>query len=369
MKLKPKILACLQLPPPVHGAAIMNQYVINSHVINDNFSVDIIPFQFASSISDLSKFRLFKFVKTFSICYNLICTLIRNRYKFVYFTLSPTGYALYRDLFFIIIIKIFRVKILYHLHGKGIKQNSIESSINRYLYKYIFNGSYVIVLTKNLADDIDSVYSGKPFVVNNGIPTVQEQFDKKKIVNEPVHILYLSNLVYTKGIFVFVEALLHLYKNGVLFKASIVGNDSYSISLESINNVIVQKGISNFVEVTGPLYGYDKHSIINTSDIFCFPTFKEAFGLVLLEAMQFGKPIVSTFEGGIPEIVDNGITGLLVKKQNSLELAQSLQYLIDNEDVRIQMGKNGQKKFYSHYTLNIFEKNLLDVFKTVIGTN
>ncbi len=117
----------------------------------------------------------------------------------------------------------------------------------------------------------------------------------------------------------------------------------------------------------GPKYGEEKSRLFLQADIFCFPTYypPEAFPLVLLEAMQFGKPVVSTYEGAIPEIVDEGVTGFLVPPKDFHALSEKLEILIADSELRERMGKAGRMKFFEKYTVDIFERNLLKVFEEV----
>ena len=81
--------------------------------------------------------------------------------------------------------------------------------------------------------------------------------------------------------------------------------------------------------------------------------------------MQFGLPVISTYEGAIPEIVENNKTGFLVEKKNPEELANKIEFLINNQDLRIKMGVAGKEKFYNQYTLEIFENNLTTILKNL----
>ena len=98
----------------------------------------------------------------------------------------------------------------------------------------------------------------------------------------------------------------------------------------------------------------DKWDFFYQADIFCFPTFfeSESFGNVLLEAMMFELPIVSTKWRGIPELVQDNINGLLANPNDSTDLAKKLSQLIQEPDKRLILGKNGRKKYLEMYTLD-----------------
>lgn len=116
----------------------------------------------------------------------------------------------------------------------------------------------------------------------------------------------------------------------------------------------------------GRKIGNEKNVFWQDADIFVFPSMNEAFGLVAVEAMEYGIPVIASNEGGIPEVVENGVNGLLVEKNNPISLAEAIIKLIDNTSLRIQMGQNGRKKFEERFTEEQFEKTMIDCLKQCI---
>lgn len=102
-----------------------------------------------------------------------------------------------------------------------------------------------------------------------------------------------------------------------------------------------------------------KHS--KNADIFVFPTLNEAFGFVLLEAMEHALPCIATDEGGISDIVDEGETGFIVSKRNANILADKIEYLLIHPEERMRMGKLGCKKFQNQFTVGKFEERLAEI--------
>ena len=99
-----------------------------------------------------------------------------------------------------------------------------------------------------------------------------------------------------------------------------------------------------------------------------FPTFyhNECFSLVLLEAMEHGLPCISTTEGGIPGIVDDGKTGFLVPKHDVAVLADKILLLLNDSVLRSNMGKVGREKFEKEFTLEVFEKRMTRILEHIV---
>jgi glycosyltransferase involved in cell wall biosynthesis len=84
--------------------------------------------------------------------------------------------------------------------------------------------------------------------------------------------------------------------------------------------------------------------------------------------MQYSLPVVSTFEGGIPEIVENGNTGLLVNQRDVEGIADKLEYFIKNPDKSRSMGEKGNERYEKNFTLSIFEKRITEILGEVAAS-
>lgn len=111
----------------------------------------------------------------------------------------------------------------------------------------------------------------------------------------------------------------------------------------------------------GKKYNGDKNVFFDNADIFVFPTSNEAFGLVLLEAMEHAVPCISTREGGVSAIIDDGVNGFMVEKRDANALADRIEFLLTHPEERQRMGKYGYKKFKNKFTLRKFEESMFDI--------
>lgn len=358
---KRKILCIIQTPPPIHGAAVMNNYILNSQLLRDNYDLEFIEYNFVKKIKNIGGFSILKFTLFIKYIFKLVYNLFKKKPSLIYFTIVPHGFSFYRDCVLVLIIKFFKVPLIYHLHGKGIVNHYRN---NKKLYDYIFKDVYVICLAKTLHKDID-FFKGTVFSVPNGIKQVN--FTKKLNHNKIPNILYLSNFIKTKGVLEFLNAIKILVENGTEnFHVNLVGAYSKDISEEFLVKFIKDNNLERYVSVLGPRYAKEKELILINSDIFVFPTFNDAFPLVLLEAMQFSLPIISSFEGAIPEIIENNKNGFLVNPKDTKMLSEYILKLISSKDLRVSMGDQSFKKFEDNYTIKKFENRMLETFKKIM---
>ena len=118
---------------------------------------------------------------------------------------------------------------------------------------------------------------------------------------------------------------------------------------ENLYRLTKKLNIEDNVAFTG-FIPFKKYSAYYAScDIFVLHSTYEAFGIVLAEAMASGKPVISTNVGAIPEVVDNGKTGIIVPPRDSKALADAILKLAEAKDLRIKMGMEGRKKAEREY--------------------
>ncbi|MRS03914.1 glycosyltransferase, partial [bacterium] len=180
------------------------------------------------------------------------------------------------------------------------------------------------------------------------------------------HILCLSNYMVEKGIQELINSLELIKLQGNAFQARLVGAP-VDLTVEYLKKEIINKDLSDCVEITGPLYGSEKVRELYNADIFVLPSRNEAFPLVILEAMQSGLPVISTFEGGISDMVADKETGFLTDKKNPQLLADKITLLLNDSLLRTEMGNKGLQRFKDNYTLGRFEEKLVNALDHIMA--
>jgi glycosyltransferase involved in cell wall biosynthesis len=124
-------------------------------------------------------------------------------------------------------------------------------------------------------------------------------------------------------------------------------------------------GLAGSVFLAG--FREDAMSIINAADIFVLPSLAEPFGLVLIEAMSLGKPVIATDAGGPREIVENGRTGLLVPPADPASLGAAICKLLLDGTLRTSMGDAGRERFEKHYTLPRMSAAIIETYRKAMN--
>jgi glycosyltransferase involved in cell wall biosynthesis len=135
--------------------------------------------------------------------------------------------------------------------------------------------------------------------------------------------------------------------------------------IPNVHCVIVGKGDEGYrTQLMNLVHERDLHSVVTFAgfqpnvleyladfDVVVLPSILEGFGIVLLESMAMGKPVIASRVGGIPEAVEDGVTGILVPPANSSKLADALVVLLENSALRQSMGEAGRKRVESFFSL------------------
>lgn len=362
MDRKPRILFLAPLPPPVHGSAVVSEQIRSSKLIREHFGCDFVNISTSHSTSEVGKggvclgfLKLGRFVGSFMKC---LWMLLTRKYDLCYCALTCHGQGFLKDAPFVFLCKLFRRKVVLHQHNKGMSR-CLDKWPYRWLIPYAYKGCKVILLSWRLYSDIERVVAKEDVMVcPNGSAQIQKP---SKTVNDIPRLLFLSNLIVSKGVYVLLDACKILVDRGVAFTCDFVGGESKEISRDVFEAAVHVRGLDDKIVYHGSKYGADKERFWNQADIFVFPTFysNECFPLVILEAMQHSLPVVSTNEGGIPDIVRNKETGIIVESQDAVMLADKLEILLKDKNYCIALGSRGYEVYKEEYTIEAFESCLL----------
>lgn len=366
---RPRILVLAHLPPPIHGVTVINEALIRSEFLRDRFELDVLPMRFASDFSDIGSIRPRKFLAMLGVAIRLVWRLLRHRPDAVYMTPTPTGMSFVRDAMFALIIKLFFVRIVYHLHGKGIREEYERSGFYRLLYRWFFRNAHVIHLSEMLRDDVSMVVPPHHIhILPNGVePPEKPGIEGRSGETGPPVILYLSNIRREKGIFVLLDALKLLVHENCDFWARIAGAPGDRKTMLEFERSCSDPILDGRLEYLGMVQGDGKADLYGSADIFVMPTLFEAFGLVVLEAMSYSIPVVCSDEGSLPSIVVDGETGLVTASGSANDLADGLRRLISDAPLRRTLGVAGQRRYRENFTQEKMEAGLADILQTCLG--
>jgi len=134
-----------------------------------------------------------------------------------------------------------------------------------------------------------------------------------------------------------------------------------------LHRLTEQLRLNSHVNFTG--FRSDCEALMKHFDVFCLPSRSEGLSSAILAAMANRLPVVATNVGGIPELVINGETGLLVEPDNPSELAGALSRLLDSRELRSQLGQEGRRRIEAHFTLQQKLDQTETLYAQLLGSN
>lgn len=223
----------------------------------------------------------------------------------------------------------------------GVKNELIKQNINTEKCIVVYDGIDIAVLPKQSLQTIRKKIEASEKEI--AIGTVGSLMKRKKISD----LIEVFSIVRSK------------IDNEI--KLIIVGEGPEK---ENLVELAKRKNLINDIIFTG--FQNDAISYINAFDIFVMTSDKEGLPRVILEAMLMAKPVVASNIPGISELVINGETGFLVPPKNPEAFAEKILFLINNPDLRKQIGEKGRERVINHFSIERYVRGVEKVFEEVL---
>jgi len=180
----------------------------------------------------------------------------------------------------------------------------------------------------------------------------------------PLRLICTGRLVPAKGHHILLQALDQLRQRGIELHTTLIGTGPEHNSLEAF---VQSRGLSNNVVFTSALSHTETLNFVRSADIFVLASFAEGIPVALMEAMAFAVPCVATTIAGIPELIHSGQDGLLAAPSNVGELADAIESLVVDPDLRCYLGGAGRQRIIRDYNLPLNHERLAQCFQQQIA--
>lgn len=224
----------------------------------------------------------------------------------------------------------------------------------------------VIAVTRHEAAHLVSVGVDREriAVIPNGVDLDEFSGTGERRVSPPrLTGLFVGRLDPTqKGLIPLVQSLA-LLPGSLEFRVRLVGEDWGGMGV--VRDLAERLGVADRLEVVG---GVSRSALLEEyarADLLLLPSTFEPFGIVLLEAMAAGLPVIGSRVGGVPEVVVDGETGLLVEPGNPADLAAAVLRLAEDADLRARFGARGRERARS-YSWDVLVPRILSVYRAAL---
>jgi len=293
--------------------------------------------------------------------------LINNKVKLLHAHFGPSGLEI------LPIAKELKIPLVSTFHGYDA---SILLKYEKYIenLKDLFSYAHIIVVSEEMKRRLVEIGANpdRVSVVRCGIPldvfkfTERTKLDQKTKKNKVINYLQVSNFVEKKGYAYTIKAFSLLLKKNPNSHLTLAGGGEL---YPKINQLVKEKKLSDHVTFTGIVNEEKVKNLMFAADVFVHHSVtsergdKEGIPTVLMEAMATGLPVISTFHSGIPELIDDGLNGFLVKEKDIESYSERMYQILFTGD---KFSNNARKKVEEKFNLNKEVSCMIDIYKYLI---
>jgi len=370
---KPRILLVGPLPPPAGGIATVVSDLLKSQLTKD-FKIVHVDNSTKRPVNKKGKIDFLNVLCFIGQLFSFLGKLIYYRPHMVQIETS-SGISFLKNSMFILLAKLAHRKIVISIHGSG--QRFIEHyrafpTIARTATRFLLSQCDAVrVLSEQWVNDFLSEFGLKKDIVwaiPNGV-RIEDLQGKPSSArdSEGLTLLYVGWVGAEKGVFDLLESMSLLVDRGCDFNLFIVGPEIAPGDLDKTKEIVTQRRLNDRVKVLGERSRGEVLAYYRNSDIFVLPSYTEGLPMTVLEAMGSGLPVISTSVGAIPEVVEDGINGFLLKPGDINGLASSVQRLARDAGLRKQMGTRNKGKIRDQYSLEALVMAFKEMYRYLGG--
>ncbi len=290
---------------------------------------------------------------------------------------SSYGYAILRrgDVPFVVTLhatSFGEIEACLDVHLSFLNKNFIIEAVSEMLLTFLTYIEYkcadkVIGVSKATAEEAARFYhlsKERIVAIYNGIDL--PSFTDFRVENEKEEhtILSVGRFTWRKGFKYLIEAIPNVLSEYPDAKLLLVGDGDQRPSLQ---RHVRKLGVENSVLLLGKVSLQKLYSLYCKASVYVHPAIYEPLGITILEAMSMGKPVVATKIGGIPEIVTDGVEGLLVEPGNSLQIARAINNLFSDSSSRRRFGVNARERVETEFTWEAIAQKTLEFYTKLLN--
>jgi len=248
---------------------------------------------------------------------------------------------------------------------------SLYQKFRKYAHSYLLHKvDYLTAVSQAVADHY-SVHLGVTTneIIPDSMPALAAKIASEPLPNkmfdpDRMKLAIPGRVTREKGHWIALNAFKLLVAEHKDMKLEVLGGGQMQSELEEQSKKLK---VSSLVSISGVLSHKDLLSRLQNSDICLIPSLFEGFGIVALEAMVLGVPVIASDIGGLSEIISNEVTGLLVPPGDSCALASACRRLIENPDLKQFISNNAREMVLKKYSMDSIGPQWLDMYRMLVN--
>jgi glycosyltransferase involved in cell wall biosynthesis len=358
-----KVLIVGPLPPPHNGMSTMTVLALQAVANEPRIHGRHLDTSDHRTVSNVGRLEMTNAIAALGAWRRFVWQLVVFRPAMVYVPIAKNRLGFLRDSAFLLLARVTHTTIVIHFHAEGFRRfYTREASWMQFLIRSCLKGGglRVIVLSPELKSDFHQfVPDALVKVVPNGIPDTRPVAFEADAHPRPV--LYLSTLESPKGVFDALRAaeivLRQLPEQEFIFAGPWYSGAEQKRAEEFVR----ERGLEASVRFIGPVDGERKWELYSGANVFILPSHSEGQPVVILEAMCFGVPVITTRVGALPATIAHGVSGYLIDVSDVESLAAYITRICSDPELRARMGMRARERYERDYTSSRFSRRLTDV--------
>jgi glycosyltransferase involved in cell wall biosynthesis len=314
-------------------------------ILEKRVSLLYLPSVKRRQLKDSGKFSSRNLFIAFSQYARFLVALFRFRPHIIHLHTSQ-GIAWLKDTFFVIMGKAFHTRLILHMHGGNF--DTIYHENSRIIQSYTrmilgFADAVISVSTEWKIRLAKLIPIARVFPFTNCIDIHAFQPNDTCNVGQVVNILFLGRVGPLKGTFDLIEAIHYLQPGKFNFHVWIVGPEERDGDFQYAQHLLEKYQLTDTCELLGAVNREKVIQLLREANLFVLPSYYEGLPMVILEALATGLPVIATNVGGISEVVRDSYNGFLIPSGSIKVLADALEILVSNADLRKIMGQRSRE--------------------------
>ncbi len=344
----------LQIGPSLNdkgGMVTVMEQIISSELKN-KYNIIHVPTYIVGDKYKLFIKAIFKFI-FYKLKYNV---------ELVHIHTASNG-SFFRKSIFVRICKLTNTKIILHAHGAGFKEFYNKTTKKGYIKSTLNKVDKLIVLSESWKEFYSTLMCENKIKVIYNSMDIPENIGEK--TNETTQGIFLGRLGKRKGTYDLINAVEELSKENIKLKITLAGDGE----IEEVKNIIKDKKLEQYFDVVGWIGKEEKQKILKESDLLVLPSYNEGLPMAVLEAMSRKLLVISTYVGGIPEVIKSGENGILINPGDIESLSKSLKTAVGEKENCRKMAEKAYETIKANFNEIDMINKIENIYKEIICKN
>ena len=351
MKYSKDILLVLRIPPPFGGGEIIGLLLRDYFVSKCSLLEFKRPRASKKTQGRVSLGNLWFGVEYIS---TTILRLIITRPQVVYLDLPKNFVAFLRTSFILSACILLRVRVIGDLAGAHFEFLSSNPFCNRLGLFFLKRVYKIRVLSRSIERNLTTYELGNLVSISNGIPDPSTTWQESKELSNSVNFLYVGKISASKGIGTILEFIDAYIQEDVVFHVHIVGEWENRQTQLWVEEIIRSHDLSRYVTFHGILVGEEKWEVFRKCHMLIHPTNFDGQPVTMLESLAMGLPVIATKVGAIPDTVDDGVTGYLMRENTAEEIIQGVRMIMGDPETYRRFSGEARRAYHEKYRVDLF---------------